>query len=67
MIIAKMKKFLLKHWPLLGVGILLITVVFYLIRAKNEVIREPFLSESRLEEGLKLKNIHYSIMAKIFI
>jgi LPS export ABC transporter protein LptC len=56
-----MAKFLKKHWPLIGIGVVLIVVALYLTRAYYEIIEVPFLAGiGSEEEGLKLKNIHYT-------
>ena len=55
-----MKRLLTKHWPLIGIAILIIVVSFYLIKAKDEIIKAPILAKFDSEEGLKLNNIHYT-------
>lgn len=55
-----MKRLLKKHWPLIGIVILIIVVSFYLFKAKDEIIKKPILAKLDSEEGLKLKNIHYT-------
>lgn len=55
-----MNRFLKKHWPLLGIGILLLVVGIYMMGAQSQIVKESVLSEILPEEGLKLKNISYS-------
>jgi len=55
-----MKSFLKRHWPLIGLVILAVTVVFFIIKAGWWVIQEPILKEVMSGEGLKLKDIHYT-------
>jgi len=55
-----MKRFLKKHWPLLGIGLLLLVGGLYMMGAKSQIVKESVLSEILPEEGLKLKNVSYS-------
>jgi LPS export ABC transporter protein LptC len=55
-----MKQVILRHWPLIGICILLFTVTAYLVKAQKDVIRKPISIDISPEEGLKLKNIHYT-------
>jgi len=55
-----MKKILKKHWPLLGIGILALVVGFYLMGGQNEIAQKLLLVDEVLEEGVKLKDIHYT-------
>jgi LPS export ABC transporter protein LptC len=55
-----MRAFIKKRWPLLGLGIMLAWAVSYLVMSGKEVIGERLLSELLPEEGLKLKDIHYT-------
>jgi LPS export ABC transporter protein LptC len=55
-----MAKFFKKHWPLAGIGVLLAMVGFYLIQSQKEAIQKFVPIEIDSEEGLKLKNIHYT-------
>jgi LPS export ABC transporter protein LptC len=57
---CKMTKFFKKHWPLAGIGLLLAVVAFYLVQAQKEAIKELVPFEVDFEQGLKLKNIHYT-------
>lgn len=54
-----MQNLLKKHWPLIGIGVVVIVVGLYLIEAHYEIIKAPLLTGLVTEEGLKLKNIHY--------
>jgi len=56
----KMRAFIKKRWPLLGLGIMLAWAVSYLVISEREVIGERLLGELLPEEGLKLKDIHYT-------
>jgi LPS export ABC transporter protein LptC len=55
-----MMKYFKKHWPLIGIGTLLIVVSVYFIKSKTEIFQELNLLEVVSEEGLKLENIHYA-------
>ncbi|MFH1350280.1 MAG: LPS export ABC transporter periplasmic protein LptC [Pseudomonadota bacterium] len=55
-----MKRLLIKHWPLVGIGGLLIVVCLYLLGADYNIEQDPSLMNTSATEGLKLKNIHYS-------
>ena len=55
-----MGNFLKRQWPLVGIGILLGVVVFYLIRSGRDIIQDFPLKEIVAGEGLRLKDIHYS-------
>ena len=55
-----MKIFLKRHWPLLGVGALLLIMAFYLAKSGKELVKTTaFLKDLVSAEGLNLKNIHY--------
>ncbi len=54
-----MGNFLRRQWPLIGLGILLALVAFYLIKSE-EVLQEAFLKEIIPTEGIKLNDIHYA-------
>jgi LPS export ABC transporter protein LptC len=55
-----MRAFIKKRWPLLGLGIMLAWAVSYLVMSGKDVIGERLLGELLPEEGLKLKDIHYT-------
>jgi LPS export ABC transporter protein LptC len=54
-----MKKFLRKHWPLVGIGFLLAAVALYLLQAQKESSGQTAAKDKESEEGLRLKDIHY--------
>ena len=49
-----------KHWPLLGIGLLLLVVALYMMGAQKVLMKEAILPDIMGEEGLKLKNISYA-------
>ena len=55
-----MRHFLERQWPLIGFGILLALVAFYLAKSSREVVKGPMLKEIMSGEGVKLKDIHYT-------
>ena len=55
-----MKKFFKKQWPLVGLGVLLILVAFYLVNSGQEGLHNPVFSSIEVGDGLKLKDIHYT-------
>ncbi|MCP4683586.1 MAG: LPS export ABC transporter periplasmic protein LptC [Desulfobacterales bacterium] len=55
-----MKKFLKKQWPLLGLAAMLVLVSFYIIKSGEELVQDSLLKGIIPEEGVKLKNIHYT-------
>jgi LPS export ABC transporter protein LptC len=55
-----MRAFIKKRWPLLGLGIMLAWGAFYLVMSGKEVIGQHLLGDLLPEEGLKLKDIHYT-------
>lgn len=55
-----MKRFFKRHWPLVGVGILLLAVAFYFAKAGKDFIKTTALIKDVLSgEGVNLKDIHY--------
>jgi LPS export ABC transporter protein LptC len=55
-----MTTLLKKHWPLMGIGLLLAVVGFYLVQAQKEALKKFVPFEVHFDEGLKLENIHYT-------
>ncbi|MFC1824806.1 LPS export ABC transporter periplasmic protein LptC [Thermodesulfobacteriota bacterium] len=56
-----MKKVVTRHWPLIGIIFLCLIVAVYLLKSgTDEGVEEPMKVEFSLEEGLKLKDIHYT-------
>jgi LPS export ABC transporter protein LptC len=55
-----MKILLKRHWPLLGLGALLLIVGLYLAKSGKELVKTTSLLKDMVSgEGLKLKDIHY--------
>ncbi len=55
-----MKIALKRHWPLLGVGALLLVVAFYFAKSGKELLKTTALLKDIVSgEGLQLKDIHY--------
>lgn len=55
-----MKILFKKHWPLLGLGVLLLVVAFYIAKSAKDLVKTTaFLKDVVSGEGLKLKDIHY--------
>ena len=55
-----MKSFLKRQWPLIGLGLVVTSVAFYLIRSGGESTPRSFLWEVMSGDGLKLKDIQYT-------
>ena len=55
-----MTVFLKKHWPLVGLVLLLGAAGIYVVKAGKRLIQEPIVQEVLSGEGLKLKDIHYT-------
>jgi LPS export ABC transporter protein LptC len=55
-----MRAFIKKRWPLLGLGIMLAWGASYLVISGKKVIEDRLLGDLLPEEGLKLKDIHYT-------
>ena len=49
-----------KYWPLVGIGITLFIIGFYLLGARDEFVREPVESDTKVEDGIHLEGIHYA-------
>jgi len=55
-----MKTVLKRHWPLLGVSLLLLLVAFYFARSGKELLKTTALLKDMVSgEGLQLNDIHY--------
>ena len=55
-----MRSFLKRQWPLLGLGILLAVVFFYLFQSGEEVIQETIIENIMPGEGLRVNGFHYA-------
>ena len=55
-----MKNLIKRQWPLIGLGVLLVIVAFYLIRGGKELITGPAIKDFVSGDGLKLKDIRYT-------
>ena len=55
-----MKSFLKRQWPLIGLGLMVTSVAFYLIRSGGEHTPKSFLWEVMSGDGVKLKDIQYT-------
>jgi LPS export ABC transporter protein LptC len=55
-----MKRFLKRQWPLVGMGVLLAMVAFYLATSGGMGLGVPLLKDIISGEGLTLKDIHYT-------
>lgn len=54
-----MKKILKKHWPLLGIGALVLIVAAHIL-AQRGLVSTPGHSENGAGEGVRLEDIHYT-------
>lgn len=55
-----MKKYLIKYWPLMGIGGLIGVVLLYFLGTAREMAPLSVLTDIHSGEGLRLKNIHYT-------
>lgn len=55
-----MQPFFKRHWPLIGLGVLLALVAAYLIGSGKDFFRNAALEKIVSGEGIKLKDIHYT-------
>lgn len=56
-----MEGFLKRHWPLIGLGVLLLFAASYLLKTGKDLLEKPAAIEEVLSgEGLKLKDMHYA-------
>ena len=55
-----MTRFLKRHWPLLGIILLLTVALFYLFSSYKEILGKPALMNVFSGEGFKLEDVHYS-------
>lgn len=54
-----MKKHLKKYWPIFGLAVISLIVVYYLINARTGDIKDSIISRLIPEEGIRLENIQY--------
>jgi LPS export ABC transporter protein LptC len=54
-----MSKFIKKQWPLLGLGLMILVISFYILRFENIKVGEAVLEKITPGEGLKLEDIEY--------
>ena len=56
-----MKSLLKNHWPLIGLGAMLLVVAFFFIRSGKDLFKTTTCIKGLMSgEGLSLKDIHYS-------
>lgn len=53
-------KFFKRHWPLVGVSLLLVLAVVYMVRSGKDFFRDSGLEKAVSGEGINLKDIHYT-------
>ena len=49
-----------KHWPLAGIGVLVIVVGIYMVSGRGILFRKPFHTGSISKEGVNLEDIHFT-------
>jgi LPS export ABC transporter protein LptC len=49
-----------KHWPLMGIAILVVIVGSYLVQAKRSSSQKPVEPDASMEDGLKLEDVHFT-------
>ncbi|MEW6668873.1 MAG: LPS export ABC transporter periplasmic protein LptC [Thermodesulfobacteriota bacterium] len=54
-----MSKFVRKNWPLVVIGLLILSVLFYVGRPGRDVVRKPITPDASAV-GTKLEDIHYT-------
>ncbi|MFH1491365.1 MAG: LPS export ABC transporter periplasmic protein LptC [Pseudomonadota bacterium] len=55
-----MKKILKKHWPLMGIGLLVIVVLYYIAKGYVGIFHDPLIRGLIPKEGVHLENIHFT-------
>ncbi len=54
-----MNKFIRKQWPLISIGIILVVVLLFLLRAGRVTGPNSLIKDILSDDGLRLKDIHY--------
>ena len=55
-----MKKILKKHWPLMGIGLLVVVALYYIAKGYVGLLPETLIQGLLPEEGVRLENIHFT-------